>query len=149
MAKGGAQRSGQWLKQLPSRESFWDEQVRRVPIYVRREERRGHEHVGTHVPQLQWCIRGDASPEAEPVSTKLSKKVTDWMKKQIKVAEHNRTAAEQKRHWIVLPEPTDPSLSGDQYAQLVKGLKVHCLWCKRERCLSVFGAFMDVPCSAC
>ena len=53
MAKGGAQRSGQWLKQLPSRESFWDEQVRRVPIYV--------------------CL---------PVSTKLSKKVTDWMSKQ-------------------------------------------------------------------
>ena len=78
MAKGGAQRSGQWLKQLPSRESFWDEKVRQVPIYVRREERRGHEHV----PQLQWCMQGDASPEAEPVSTKLSKKVTDWMSKQ-------------------------------------------------------------------
>ncbi|CAL1168741.1 unnamed protein product, partial [Cladocopium goreaui] len=114
---------------VPSRESFWDEQVRRVPIYVRREERRGHEHV----PQLQWCIQGDASSEAVSVSTKLSKKVTDWMKKQTKVAEHNRTAAERKRHWIVLPEPPDPSLSGDQYVQLVQGLKVHCLWCKRER----------------
>ena len=130
---------------VPSRESFWDEQVRRVPIYVRREERRGHEHV----PQLQWCIQGDASSEAVSVSTKLSKKVTDWMKKQTKVAEHNRTAAERKRHWIVLPEPPDPSLSGDQYVQLVQGLKVHCLWCKRERCLSVYGAFMDVPCPAC
>ena len=43
----------------------------------------------------------------------------------------------------MLPEPPDPS-SGEQYAQLVKGLKVHCLWCKRKRCLSVFGAFMDV-----
>ena len=42
------------------------------------------------------------------------------------------------------PEAPDPSLSGEQYAQLVKGLRVHCLWCKRERCLSVLVAFMDV-----
>ena len=44
----------------------------------------------------------------------------------------------------MLPEAPDPSLSGEQYVQLVKGLKVHCPWCKRERCISVFGAFIDV-----
>eukprot|EP00435_Cladocopium_sp_Y103_P017722 s497_g4.t1 len=130
---------------VPSRESFWDAQVRRVPIYVRREERRAHEHV----PQLQWCIQGDGPPDANPISSKLSKKVTDWRKMQAKVAEHNSTAAERKRHWIVLPDPPDFSLTGAQYSQLVKGLKVRCQWCSRERCLSVYSAWMEVTCPAC
>ena len=129
-----------------SRESEWDAMVRRVPIFVRREERRGHESEIQH----QWCVQavddtGD-SPAPAPVSAKLSKKITDWSKRRERVDLHNATAAERKMHFILLPQPPDPTLSGPQYAQEVKALKVQCEWCKRDRPLADFGDFMKRGC---
>ena len=56
---------------VPSREDEWDSLVRRVPIFVRREERRGHESEVQH----QWCVQAvdDAGDVPAPAaSTKLS-----------------------------------------------------------------------------
>ena len=120
--------------------------VRRVPIFVRREERRGHESEVQH----QWCVQaiddaGDV-PTPAAVSAKLSKKITDWSKRRQRVDLHNATASGHKMHFIVLPQPPDPSLSGPEYAQKVKTLKVRCEWCKRERPLADFGDFMKRNC---
>ncbi|CAE7772632.1 rnh1 [Symbiodinium sp. CCMP2592] len=137
---------------VPSRESEWDAKVRRVPIYVRREERRGHEEEA----QLQWCVQVDAATSASSapaatsrtVSSKLSKKITDWEKRRKRVDSHNEKAAELKLHWVILPEPPDPSLSGKVYSERVKTLKVRCEWCQRERPLSDFGDFLQRKCTA-
>ena len=67
-----------------------------------------------------------------------------WLeKKQDRVDLHNSTAAENGK-----PEPPDPSMSGDQYAEAIRNSKIQCRWCKRTRCLSVVGNFMTVPCHA-
>lgn len=136
---------------VADREAEWNEKVRRVPIFVRRQEMA--QATAAHGP-LEWCVQSTAAEAAAsgadsaPVSAKLSKKITDWNKKKDRVDLHNATAADDGKHWIELPPAPDFSLSGEQYAQAVRNAKVQCKWCKRTRCLSVADDFMKVPCHA-
>lgn len=135
---------------VPDREQEWDAKVRRVPIYVRRQEKL---EASNEPGPFEWCVQVtgggsevDSGSAVQPVSTKLSKKLTDWNKKQERVTRHNATAAAQGKHWIELPPAPDFSLSGDRYNALIREAKIQCKWCKRTRCLSVIGDFMKVTC---
>eukprot|EP00438_Fugacium_kawagutii_P006310 Skav234963 [mRNA] locus=scaffold943:53567:56965:+ [translate_table: standard] len=115
----------------------WDAKVRRVPIYIRRQEKLD----APNVPgPFERCVQEtgvggeDADDTAsQPVPAKLSKSLIDWNKRIERVNARNATAAVQGRHWIALPPAPDCSLSGDQYAALIRKAKVQCKWCKRAR----------------
>ena len=46
-------------------------------------------------------------------------------------------------HWVILPEPPDPSLSGKIYSDRVKTFKVRCQWCVRDP-----SQILGISCSA-
>ena len=85
---------------------------------------------------MEWCVQVTAA-HAEASTSADAAPVSD------RVDLHNSTAAENGK-----PEPPDPSMSGDQYAEAIRNSKIQCRWCKRTRCLSVVGNFMTVPCHA-